>query len=351
MKKYRWNKKEIKSKIKELKTKDLYENPNLQNDLDVLKDMLKITRGIKPCVDLTKFKMMLYNNQTIIDILKDDFDTYITDYQNDVIVNSIEDVCYSNYEDIYKVSLDIPLSLEMQQELIYKYFSDGKLYRSHKDIFNTNQKILHLTKLKDVNETESLTHKDYICVCNKETANDFKTLCHELGHYDERLITDNRLLNARFDNNLFKYENFIEIYSIFYELISIDILEKEKLITPHDGVMLHLHSFLNKTIDGKFYNFAKYCTDNNEIPSEDNFYIRKEFMYPSSVSIYYYPFLISCILYMEYKKDPERAFHNINYIVKNITPDNEKKILTMADANPEDLEKINNYTKRLKTKS
>lgn len=351
MKKYKWNKNEIRSKIKEIETKDLYSNPKLQNDLDVLKDMLKIMYGIRPCIDDTKLKMFFYSNKTILNILEEDFETYLTDFQNDVIINSLDYLCYQDYENIYKASLDIPLSLEEQEELIYKHLSKGDLYQKHKDIFNRNKRILHLTKLRDINETESLTHKDYICVNNNETVNAFKTLCHELGHYDERFITDNRIMNTRFDNNEFKYENFIEIYSIFYELVSIDILEKEGIITPHDGVMLHLHSFLNKTMDGKFYNFAKYCVDNNEIPSEDDFYIRKEFIYPSSVSLYYYPFLIACILYKQNQNDPKSAINNLNYIVKNITPENEEKILTMADANPMDLKKINSYTKRLKTKS
>ena len=350
MKEYSWNKKELNSRIKELEKEDLFENIILQNDIDVLNDMLKIMSGKRPTQENIRFKTLFYSNKTIIDLLKQDFESYITDFQNSVIINSLEEVCYQDYEKIYKASLDIPIKLDKQIDLIYKHFSDKDLYKKHKELFDPKNGILHITKLKNINETESLTHKDYICVNNNETVNAFKTLCHELGHYDERFMNNNRIMNSRFDNGHYKYENFIEICSIFYELLSIDVLEKEKIITPHDGVMLHLNLFINKTIDGEYYNFAKYCVNNNKIPFKDNFYIRKEFMFPSGITLYYYPFLIACILYKQYQKDPERACYNLNYILNNITPDNEKKVLTMVDANPEDLDKIQEYTKRLKAK-
>ena len=111
---------------------------------------------------------------------------------------------------------------------------------------------------------------------------------------------------------------------------------------------LHLNYLLLKTKDGIFYNYVKQCLNNNEIPAKDSLYIRRNFMYPSDISMYYYSFLIACILYKQYEKDPEKAFSNLKYIINNITPKNEKEILKAVDANPQDLDKLDNYIKRLR---
>ena len=158
------------------------------------------------------------------------------------------------------------------------------------------------------------------------------------------------MLKERFNKDKFKYDNLSEISSICYELVSIDILEKEKLITPHDGMSLHNYSFTNKTCEGDYYNYADVCVRSKKIDKKENFYIRKEFEYPSSIAMYYYSFLIACNLYEQYKEDPEKAKFNLWYILKNITPENEEKILNAADANPQDLDKLRNYTKRLRSK-
>lgn len=347
MEKYRWNKKEINYGIKNLQKQDLKNNNNLYNDLLLLKDMKKTINGINIRINKGKLNTWFSTNKQIIEILKMDFDTYITSFQDDVIINSLDNICYTDYKDICTASLKIPISFNTQKELIYKHFNN---VNNHKKLFDHKEGILHTTNL-NINETESLTHKDYICVRNKENVNDFKTLCHEIGHYDERLITNNRLINKKFSENIGKYDNFIEIYSIFYELLSIDILENERIITPHDATCLHNHSLLCKTSQGVFYDFSKYCVENNEIPKEDIKYARKYFTYPSDISTYYYPFLIAAILYEQNKIDPEKALYNLNYIVNNITPENEEKILNYTDCNPMNTDKIDIYTKRLKTKS
>lgn len=68
----------------------------------------------------------------------------------------------------------------------------------------------------------------------------------------------------------------------------------------------------------------------------------------SDISLYYYSFLIACILYQQYQIDPEKTIYNLNYIVRNITPGNEEKILKKVKANPMNLDKISEYTKKLK---
>ena len=351
MMKYKWNKKEINEQIKKLKKLKPDKDSGLGSELKLLHDMKMIRNNINPDLDLSKLSLLFTSNKKIINNFKDDFENYITDYQNKVLVNSEDVLCSGDYQEMYQSSLEIPISFIEQKELIYKYLSEGALKKYHKDLFNINYGILQTTPYKDLNYTFSLSNKTYVSIYNSETVESFKNLCHELGHYDEDFFSNSRLTKLSCDEKLFKYNTFTEIFSIFYELLSIDILEKEKIITPNDAVCLHLNSIEYKLFDAEYYKFAKYCVSEGKVPIKDRLYMASEFQSPFSIVTYYYSFLVACRLYMQYKEDPEKAMYSVRYIVNNITPENEEKLLKMVDANPEDFAKINEYTKRLKTKN
>ena len=88
----------------------------------------------------------------------------------------LEDIVYQDFNEIYKSSLDIPISFLDQKELIYKYVSDGILLDKHKDLFNLNYFLLQLTK-QNINETITVDNQNYIVVNNNETVKDFNNLC------------------------------------------------------------------------------------------------------------------------------------------------------------------------------
>ena len=129
--------------------------------------------------------------------------------------------------------------------------------------------------------------------------------------------------------NKTKLNNYTEIYSIFYELLSVIILYNEEYINDYESSVLLDYIKDVNTYNIEYFLLAMDYVCNNK--NVDINPIRTLTNRLSDLSMYYYSYIIAKELFKQYLNDKEKAFYNLNYLIKNITPNNEKKVLKYCD--------------------
>ena len=82
---YKWNKKDIKNKINELKSKSILSKEE-KEDLYLLKDMLRTMNGTRITSDLSKYKAFFSSNKQLINVLSEDFIKILMKYINHLLI-------------------------------------------------------------------------------------------------------------------------------------------------------------------------------------------------------------------------------------------------------------------------
>ena len=348
MKKYTWDIPSLKQEKKELLKTTI--NRNLSNeernilnlDIENLEDMLDnsfISRHIPYLPYLFEGKKTLEKH--ILELFGD----FISQFQIQTIKNTSDYFlnCKSNSLDDSIFNTNI--TLENQIELIKKYFSfNNILKKDNIELFNPNSRRLHIHNNKLKNTFYYANKKGYIYNYNKEALDDFTSLCHELGHNHEFILTNNRI-DIRY--HIYEENYFLlyrEIYSIFYELVSSYILQKEKIITLEERYIFQKNVFDMNTenLDKLIISYL--------ISKEQDMTLRELLMFKSlslpieNIAFYYYSYLIAVNLFEQFLIDEEKALYNLNYLISNVTPENEEKVLKFIDATPNDLTKIIKHT-------
>lgn len=328
MEKYVWDKNELFNLLKTKKVLLLKESDNeiinlIESDIEAIKVMLNIA---KP--SFIKMPYLFYSKKKIKKAFSEQLEDDFTDYEQDVLIRSQKAL------DSFLVNNNyINISFEDQIELVLNNLPHRK---EHEKIFNPDNHILYLNNL-DKNYEFNLTDRDYITIQKDETSKGFAALTHEIGHYDEALR-----------EKCYRHLLYGEVYSIFYELISNDILKKNKYIDEKeykDG--LNNVCYYNSLDLNSFINIKAFCLGNNiGLKELFGYKMIKEEIY--DFTTYVYDLLIAINLYEDYLIDPEKSFYNLNYIIDNMELENEEKVLKAVDIDFDDFTKIKNFQKKIK---
>lgn len=274
------------------------------------------------------------------------------EFQRSIIIESSKTFKTIRTIPIDYKALNKSISLKEQMELIYKNLSFNQaLKKAHIMLFDPSSRQYQIFNTRDENHFIFHNNKGYIANKNNEFLLDFCNLCHEIGHYDEVISTNNRLSMEYDIKHNYKIWLYIEVYSIFYELLSIHFLSKEKIINEDEK-----NNLFNEVFDSCINGIDQYLLGlsifyENKISLFQSLFLRfSNGFEKNNSSIYYYSYLIATNLFEQFLKDEEKALYNLNYLVNNITPKNEIKILNYTDTNPEDLTPVLNHINEFKIK-
>lgn len=273
---------------------------------------------------------------------------YSTKFQNDIIKKSVDELNISE-QIIFDDIIEKEISLKNQFFLINKNFSkENSLKEAHNDIFNSANHQLCISSIND-NYFAPTNNEYYIKVKNNNVLSDYIALSHEIGHLDEYILTNNRISKSMVLNDKYKINNYEEVYSLFYELISVYNLYKDKYITK-----MQMSYYLNEikevnTLDIEYYILCLDCI--NGIYNDNFKYVKLLKTNIQDISMYYYSYLIAVSLFEKYIIDEEKAFYSLNYLVNNITPNNESKVLKYCDIDLFNLKEVKSHINKIKRNS
>lgn len=273
---------------------------------------------------------------------------YSTKFQNDIIKKSADELNISE-QIIFDDIIEKEISLKNQFFLINKNFSKkNSLKEAHNDMFNSANHQLCISSIND-NYFAPTNNEYYIKVKNNNVLSDYIALSHEIGHLDEYILTNNRISKSMVLNDKYKINNYEEVYSLFYELISVYNLYKDKYITK-----MQMSYYLNEikevnTLDIEYYILCLDCI--NGIYNDNFKYVKLLKTNIQDISMYYYSYLIAVSLFEKYIIDEEKAFYSLNYLVNNITPNNESKVLKYCDIDLFNLREVKNHINKIKRNS
>lgn len=273
---------------------------------------------------------------------------YSTKFQNDIIKKSVDELNISE-QIIFDDIIEKEISLKNQFFLINKNFSkENSLKEAHNDMFNSANHQLCISSIND-NYFAPTNNEYYIKVKNNNVLSDYIALSHEIGHLDEYILTNNRISKSMVLNDKYKINNYEEVYSLFYELISVYNLYKDKYITK-----MQMSYYLNEikevnTLDIEYYILCLDCI--NGIHNDNFKYVKLLKTNIQDISMYYYSYLIAVSLFEKYIIDEEKAFYSLNYLINNITPNNESKVLKYCDIDLFNLREVKNHINKIKRNS
>lgn len=330
---YKWDKKDLRTQFFKLKDEIKNDNFSLEQTLmqeyylEAIIEMIETNKFNFNLLD--KYPYLLLPNKTLKKTIKDSIKNYSTKYQKDIIKQTSKNIISKNEIDI-KPLIKKNISVEKQIQFIKNNFSNTtKLSKAHDKLFNPNNHLLKITKKFGEDAFWNVKNNGYISNINNQTIIDFVTLCHEIGHYDEFVITNEAIDKKINAYNKTKLNNYTETYSIFYELLSVIILYNEEYINDYESSVL-----LDYIKDVNTYNIEYFLLATDYVCNNKNVDInpiRTLTHRLSDLSMYYYSYIIAKELFKQYLNDKEKAFYNLNYLIKNITPNNEKKVLKYCD--------------------
>lgn len=313
MKRYKWNKKEIKNQLKELKLKSVNEYDEkkvntIETDIEALEEL----------VDSIGFfniiKNILYNNFTWYYIDKDKADEIIhehcTDFQTQKMFDADEIILKSGLDyDIHKIK-KIKIKKDKQISLatdILKEFNIP-IYKFD-ELLDPNNHILDVCFFTFSNNFYSLSDSYYMSIKYRNNLESYLSFIHELGHFAEYHFNENMLLE---DNR----NNYSEISSLFFELIAIDKLVKEGIITQKEAYNLYSSMIILNDINNylKIYEIK----ENKKKAFKEN---------PVNEPLYFYSLLIALDLYEQYQESPKEAIKNVKRLLENINYKDEEELL------------------------
>lgn len=179
----------------------------------------------------SKLPYLFFRKEEIKDEVKRTIFKKTNNFQRNIIIESSKIFKSMKTDSINYKYLEKSLPLSVQIELIYKFFGFTEdLKRAHATLFNPLSRQYQIFNAKEKNAFIFYNNTGYIANKNNQTLYDFCNLCHETGHYDEVIITNNRLAFEYDKKHNHKIWLYVEVYSIFYELISVYYLNKEKII-------------------------------------------------------------------------------------------------------------------------
>ena len=345
--KYKWDKKEILKKYMNLKKQKLtFEDEIINNHyMEALMELLKYNKYESL---INKYPYLLLTKKKLKEEADYFFNDEITNFQKDAIVNNLDIILdYQNEEenDILTNKIDI----KDQINLIKEYFSiNDKLINKHEELFNKENNFLNITK-KYVSDFFCGSYNDgYITNKNNNNVYGFLALCHEVGHFDE-FFTSGEEINKKILIDGEKINNYDEISSIFYELISIDILKENNYISEKEANALYSETLEINTKNIVYLDIFKDIYDGKNDKSSKYIHFLETDI--SNISIYYYSYLVATSLFEDYLIDRDKAFYNLNYINNNITQDNEYNVLKYCDIDLHNIDKVKNHINRIKKKN
>lgn len=325
MKRYKWNKKEIKKQLEELKLKSTKESKkiyNIESDIEALEELID-SIGFFNII-----KNTLYNNFTWHYIDKDKADEIIhehcTNFQTQKMFDADEIILNSGLDyDIYKIK-KIKIKKDKQISLakdILKEFNIP-IYKFD-ELLDPNNHILDVCFFTFSNNFYSLSDSYYMSIKYRNNLESYLSFIHELGHFAEYHFNENMLLE---DNR----NNYSEISSLFFELIAIDKLVKEGIITQNEAY--HLHSSMIILNDINNYLKIYEIKENEKKAFKGN---------PENEPLYFYSLLIALDLYKQYKVSPKEAIKNVKHLLENINYKDEEELLKECNikTNNENLQK------------
>lgn len=343
---YKWDKKDLINQFFKLKKE--MKNNNFSSEQIAMQEFYlnNILEMLKPTNPFSH-PYLLLSNKSIKEHVKSVFNDYLTEFQNDIIKKNIEITNINSNLD-YTDVLNKFIPLNIQIDLIKKYFSKTpQLTSAHDKLFNPNYNLLNITNIINDNSFTIIKKNGYITNKNNQTIEGFTSLCHEVGHYDELIVTNGVLDKKIYAYNEFNLMNYYEIYSIFYELISILLLKENGYL--NDEEFLSCLEFVRETntYNIEYFLFSKSILTNPKNINDIRF-LKCNLI---DLSMYYYSYIIAITLFEKYLIDPEKTDYQINYLIKNISPNNEKKILKYCDIDIYNSEKIKNHIEKVKKKS
>lgn len=225
MKKYKFDKKKLIKDFFDLKKE--IDQSNIEEVLIGNYYLLAIKEILFRDFFPNKLPYFFTSDKKLKNIVTDTIRAYSTKFQNDIIKKSYEELNIGEqitFDDI--IEKEIPL--EEQFFLINKFFSkEDSLKKAHNDMFNPSNHQLCISSIND-NYFAPTNNECYIKVKNNNTLSDYIALNHEIGHLDEYILTNNRISKSMVLNDKYKINNYEEVYSLFYELISVYNLYKDK---------------------------------------------------------------------------------------------------------------------------
>lgn len=343
---YKWDKKDLINQFFNLKKE--MKNNNFSSEQIVMQEFYlnNILEMLKPTNPFSH-PYLLLSNKSIKEHVKSVFNDYLTEFQNDIIKKNIEITNINNDLD-YTDVLNKFIPLNIQIDLIKKYFSKTpQLTSAHDKLFNPNYNLLNITNIIDDNSFNIIKKNGYITNKNNQTIEGFTSLCHEVGHYDEFIVTNGLLDKKIYTYNEFNLMNYYEIYSIFYELISILLLKENGYLNGEEFLSCLEFVRETNTYNIEYLLFSKSILTNPKNINDIRF-LKCDLI---DLSMYYYSYIIAITLFEKYLIDPEKTDYQINYLIKNISPNNERKLLKYCDIDIYNSEKIKNHIEKVKKKN
>lgn len=318
--KYKLNKKELRKRRKEdykkLKTNKIInvcEIENLYWDIDVINSIL-CNKNFK------NFSSLLIKNKDKINYFHNKIYYETSEFQREYVKN-IHNIYIDNEHQYDSSILKVYLSFKDKVNLINKLFSfDITSRRMCNLVFDYQNNILDLNN-KNENCTFYLVDKSIIKARKKDDIESFLILSHELGHYYEFLLNENSNDDAR-------YNSYTEIFSLFFELLSIDLLKDEKIITENERKNLLYIIFDTNLCNIKDYLFLITQTNFN---LKDKIYIKNLKLEEIESFEYFYSFSIATDLYLKYKDNKNNALKILNDITNNLDINLEEEFFKYHD--------------------
>lgn len=316
---YNWYKKELKDKYNLLQK--LYRTTSNEKEKIII---LNTIRMIEICLSKEEVP------REIDELLEKD---YIALSKTRFIWPYIKNIAKINNDFIPDFSSDnTSLSKKDIIELLHDFFKNGttkEMYELFCKIYNENKKNIHFfdnSLTNYIGETIYLEYfkKTYIQVFKSFSFEDLNTFAHEFGHAIQ--------FNTNFQINYFHELNiYVEIISIFFELICNEYFVKEEFKRPaiitsyttldeylEDAKNLGNEFVLLDTISIKKHENKLQLRKNIEkLISELSFEDITSIMClkPSRDYIYVFAFLVATNLFMIYKFDTDKAFYLVNTLI------------------------------------
>lgn len=314
--KYKLNKKELRERKKEAYKKLKSDEIINVSEIEGLYWDINVINLILSNNNFTKLSSLLTKNKDKLNNFYDKINYETSEFQRKY-VETIHDIYVDNEYDYDSSILKGYLSFKDRINLIYKLFSfDDASRKMCNLVFDYQNNILSLNNKKQ-NCIFYLNNNTIIKSRKKDDIESFLILAHELGHYYEFLVKEKK------DKDI-KYNSYTEIFSLFFELLSIDLLKDENMITEKERKDLLYNTYDMNLCSIKDYLFLTTQTNFN---LKDKLYI-KRLRYDELDSFeYFYSFAIATDLYFKYKDDKANTLKILNNIANNLDINNEEEFL------------------------
>lgn len=279
--------------------------------------------------------------------IENKINTYFSPIQKNIITHTHKEISNIKTKDSDGVRiLSKPFTIEEQIEFIKKHlsFNNQILLDGYTTMFNPDNHKLNIVDIPNKN-CYFAYKQGFINNTNTEDLHSLLALTHEIGHYNEGLLTNNDFISLEIQS----LNGYDEISSILYEFITVHELQKNNIINKLEARDLYNYIFdvYNPDISKIILFFMIY--DDPYISFRELLHLKtynpREII---SDAHYFYSYIIALKLFYQYLTDKEKCFYNLNYLYENLMPENEEQVLNFIDANPEDLSYVKKHINKFK---